>query len=114
MSGIRVIAWRPLRRPPLIGFCKLQYPSGITLAEVAIMRGPRGNMWVGAPTQPVIKDGVAVRDMQSGKIRFTILIDFPNRVVRNQWSNSVIEAYPDFDLTLRRHLKNEQLIIRSI
>jgi hypothetical protein len=100
MTGTRVIDWRPFRKPPFLGFCKLQYASGITLAEVAVMRGANGNTWAGAPTRPLLKNGVAMLDMD-GKVRHAALIGFPTKEIRNQWSDAVIaalrQAYPSFD-----------------
>lgn len=100
MNGTRVIEWRSMRKPPMIGFCKLQFASGVTLAEVAVMHGPHG-AYASPPTRPLLRSGVPVRDRQSGKLRYVVLIDFPNKEIRNQWSDSIIaalrEAYPDFD-----------------
>jgi hypothetical protein len=88
---IRVTDWRPLRKNSLLGFARIEFPSGMIISDVTILNGERGP-WASPPSKPQIdRDGSVVRD-QNGKIRYSPFIEFTSREVRNRWSATVIEA----------------------
>ena len=89
--SIRILDWRPLRKNNLLGFAKIELPSGMILADVTILIGERGP-WASSPSKPMINaDGHVLRD-DRGKIRYAPIIEFTSKDVRNRFSNSVIEA----------------------
>jgi hypothetical protein len=99
MTDTRILSWRPLRRGALLGFAKVAFPSGVVLAEVAIMRGPT-HAWCAPPTRPRLHRGELVRKT-NGKIQQLDLIEFMSSDIKDRWSHSIIAAlraqYPDFD-----------------
>ena len=91
MSGTRIIEWRPLRRNSLLGFAKIELPSGMVISDVTILSGDRGP-WASPPSKPMLdRDGVAMKD-QRGKIRYSPLIEFTSKEIRDRWSAAVIVA----------------------
>jgi hypothetical protein len=91
MTGIRILDWRPLRKNSLFGFCKVEFPSGMVIADVTILTSERGP-WASPPSKPMITaDGVVMKDA-GGKIRYSPFIEFSSKEIRQRWSNAVIEA----------------------
>jgi DNA-binding cell septation regulator SpoVG len=91
MSATRILEWRPLRRNSLLGFAKVELPSGMVVTDVTILTGKRGP-WASPPSKPMIdRDGVVMKDA-NGKIRYVPIIDFVSKDVRNKFSAAVIEA----------------------
>jgi DNA-binding cell septation regulator SpoVG len=87
----KITDWREMRRNGLLGFAKVEFPSGLVINDVTILQGERGP-WASPPSKPMIdRDGNALRD-DKGKIRYVPMIEFTSREVRNKWSDSVIEA----------------------
>lgn len=91
MTGIRILDWKPLRKNSLIGFAKIEQPSGMIISDVTILTSERGP-WASPPSKPMITgDGVAMKDA-AGKIRYSPFIEFKSKDVRSRWSDLVIEA----------------------
>jgi hypothetical protein len=91
MSGMKIVDWRPLRRNTLLGFATVEMPSGMVMAEIGIMRADRGE-WAAPPSKPQIdRDGVGMKDA-AGKLKYTPIISFTSKEVRDRFSNAVIEA----------------------
>lgn len=68
MSAIRILDWRPLRKNSLLGFVKVELPSGMIIADVTVLMGERGP-WASPPSKSMIdRDGVAMKDA-NGKLR---------------------------------------------
>ena len=90
-ASIQIRDWRPMRRGNLLGFAKVELPSGMVLVDCTVMQGDRG-AWVSPPSKPMIdRDGVAIKD-GSGKVRYTPLVEFTSKEVRERFSNGVIDA----------------------
>jgi hypothetical protein len=88
---IQILDWRPMRRNSLLGFAKVQLPSGIIITDVTILGGDRGP-WASPPSKPMVgTDGVTLKD-DNGKTRYTPIIEFSSREIRNRWSSAVIDA----------------------
>lgn len=91
MSPILIRDWRPMRKGSLLGFAKVEMPSGMILSDVGIMSGERGP-WASPPSKPMVgRDGMALKD-DKGKLRCSPIIEFTNKEVRNRFSAGVIEA----------------------
>jgi hypothetical protein len=93
----RLLEWRPLRKNTLRGFAKVQFPSGVIIAEVGIhVAGSRA--WASPPSRPWVKDNAVMLD-EAGKPRWQPLIEFTTHGVRSSWSRQVIaavrEEYPE-------------------
>jgi hypothetical protein len=91
MSGIVIRDWKPLRRNALLGFVKVEFPSGMIISDVTILTSERG-AWASPPSKPqVTKEGVQMKDA-NGKAKFTPIIEFRDKATRELWSNSIIAA----------------------
>lgn len=86
-----ILEWRPLRKNSLLGFARVQFPSGLIIADVTVLNGERGP-WASPPSKPQIdRDGMVLKDV-NGKIKYTPILDFVSREKRNQWSQAVVDA----------------------
>jgi hypothetical protein len=93
----RLLEWRPLRKNTLRGFAKVQFPSGVIIAEIGIhVAGSRA--WASPPSRPWVKDNAVVLDAV-GKPHWQPLIAFATHGVRSSWSRQVLaavhEGYPE-------------------
>ena len=70
MTGIvKILDWRPLKKNSLLGFAKVELPSGMVISDVTILTGEHGP-WASPPSKPMIdRDGVAMKDA-AGKLRY--------------------------------------------
>ncbi len=92
---MKILDWRPLRKNSLLGFARVELPSGMILSDVTILTGDRGP-WASPPSKPMLdRDGVAMKDAKAGKIRYSPFIEFTSREIRDRWSAAVIEAMRD-------------------
>ena len=91
MSTIQIRDWRPLRKGSLVGFVKVELPSGMILNDVTVLSGDRG-AWASPPSKPMIdRDGIAMKDA-NGKLKYSPVIEFASKEVRERFSNAVVEA----------------------
>ncbi len=91
MIAFGILDWRPLRKNSLLGFVKVELPSGMVIADVTALDGERG-AWASPPSKPMIdRDGAVMRDA-TGKVRYTPIIEFTSKEIRNRFSESVIAA----------------------
>jgi len=91
LTGIKIIEFRSMAKGALIGFVKVELPSGMVLAGVAIMAAERGP-WASPPAKPMIgRDGAAMRDAK-GKARYAPIVEFRTKELRDRFSSGVIEA----------------------
>jgi hypothetical protein len=103
-SAVRILDWRPRRRNSLLGFAKVELPSGMVIADVTVLISERGP-WASPPSKPMIdRDGIVLRD-EKHKIRYQPIIEFTSKNVRDRFSDQVIHAlrqqHPDaLDTTL--------------
>lgn len=98
MSTIRILDWRPMQKGALLGFAKIELPSGMIIVDCTICTGPNGP-WASPPSKAMIgRDGLVMKD-QADKVRYQPLIEFTSKDVRNRWSDAVLqavrEAHPD-------------------
>lgn len=91
MSAIKVLDWRELHKGALLGFAKVQLPSGMILSDVTILAGSSGP-WASPPSKPMIgRDGAVMKD-DKGKVRYSPIIEFASKEIRDKWSGAVIDA----------------------
>jgi DNA-binding cell septation regulator SpoVG len=91
VSQFRIRDFRPLRKNSLLGFAKVELPSGMVIADVTILSGLNGP-WASPPSKPMVgSDGIALKDA-NGKLRYMPIIEFTSKEIRNRFSTSVIEA----------------------
>lgn len=87
----KILDWRDVRKNSLVGFCKVEFPSGMVINDVTVLKGERGP-WAAPPSKPMIgRDGGAMKD-DNGKVRYVPIIEFTSKEIRNKWSDAVIEA----------------------
>ena len=91
MASLKILDWREMRRNSLLGFAKVEFPSGMIVSDVTVLQGEKGP-WASPPSKPMIgRDGTVMKD-DAGKVRYVPIIEFTSKDVRNRWSDSVIEA----------------------
>ena len=91
MTTVQIRDWRPLRKGSLVGFVKVEMPSGMILNDVTILSGDRG-AWASPPSKPMIdRDGLAMKDA-NGKLKYSPIVEFASKEVRERFSNAVVEA----------------------
>lgn len=83
--------WKPLRKGSLIGFASIAMPSGITIHEVSVLE-TNGKFWASPPAKPMVDRGGCVLTDDSGKRKYSPIIEFADRDTRSRWSAAVIEA----------------------
>ena len=98
MSAILIRDWRPMRKGSLLGFAKVELPSGLIISDVTILTGEHGP-WASPPSKPMVgRDGTVLTD-DKGKVRYSPIVEFNSKECRNRWSGAVIEAmrsaYPE-------------------
>ena len=91
MTLITISDWKPLTRGTLRGFATVSMPSGMIVREVAVYV-TNGKAWAKPPSRPMVgRDGkVLVGD--DGKTKYSPLIEFISKSVRDRWSEAVIAA----------------------
>ena len=91
MNTVQIRDWRPMRKGSLLGFAKVELPSGMILNDVTVLYGDRG-AWASPPSKPMIdRDGIAMKDA-NGKLKYTPIIEFASKEIRERFSNAVVEA----------------------
>lgn len=90
-AAMQIRDFRPMRKGSLLGFAKVELPSGMVLCDCVIMSSDRGP-WVGLPSKPQIgKDGMALTDSNS-RIKYSPVVEFSSKEIRQKFSDAVIEA----------------------
>lgn len=88
---VTIREWRPMRRNALLGFAKVELPSGMIIADVTILTGSHGP-WALPPSKPQIgRDGTVLKD-HDGKVKYVPIIEFASKGTRERWSSLIIEA----------------------
>jgi hypothetical protein len=63
----------------------------MVISDVTVLTAERGP-WASPPSKPMInRDGAVLKD-QSGKVRYTPVIEFTSKEVRDRFSDAVVEA----------------------
>ncbi len=83
--------WKPMRRHSLCGFATVTLPSGMILSDVSV-HTDSGKSWAMPASKPMIgRDGNVLRD-QAGKVRYSPIVSFASKELRDRFSAAVIEA----------------------
>ena len=81
--NFQILDFKPLRKNSLLGFARVQLPSGLIINDCPILTSERGP-WASPPSKPQIdRDGNVIRD-PNGKIKYSSIIEFKSRAVRDR------------------------------
>jgi len=91
--SISCLAFRAVRRNTLVGFANIRINElHLEIHDVAI-HVKNASRWAQPPAKPMIdKDGVAIRDRETGKIAYFTIFEFSDRATRDAFSRAVIDA----------------------
>jgi hypothetical protein len=90
-AQVRLLDWRPMNKNSLIGFCKVEFASGLIVSEIAIQI-TNGRIWASPPSRPWMKNGELVLDPANGKPKWSPLIEFTTPEARKRWQQQVLDA----------------------
>jgi hypothetical protein len=91
-AGLAIVGWKPMPRNSLRGFADIKLPSGLIIRE-AVVHNTNGRAWVNLPGKPMVdRDGQAVRDPATGKLKYAALLEWSDRAVADRFSAAVIDA----------------------
>ncbi len=80
-----------LRLATLCGFVTVWLPSGLIIHDVSLHQ-KNNSTWAAPPSKPMInRDGIVLRD-DNGKIRYSPIIEFASKKLRDRWSDAVVDA----------------------
>lgn len=96
--NIRVTEFKPVERNTLQGFCTIRIAEmRLTIHDIAVHQ-KGAERWCQLPSKPQLsRDGVALRDRQTGKILYATLLEFDSKAVRDAFNRAVIAALLDFN-----------------
>jgi hypothetical protein len=90
-AATNVLGWRGMRKGALLGFVKIELPSGMIISDVTVLTGANGP-WASPPSKPQVgRDGVVIKDA-GGKVRYSPVIEFRDKQTRDRFSAQVVEA----------------------
>jgi hypothetical protein len=88
---LSLLAWRSLPRNSLRGFATIKLGKSLSVKDVAV-HCSHGKRWAALPSKPQIdRDGNALKD-EKGKVKYVPILEWLDRAVGDDFSNSVIEA----------------------
>jgi hypothetical protein len=91
-APIRIRSFRAVRRNLLHGFATVEMPSGLIITDIVI-GSSHGKWWALPPSEPMIDgNGNPLRDEETGKVRYSPVVDFRDKETRRRWSDAVIAA----------------------
>jgi hypothetical protein len=85
--------FRPLVRNTLRGFAEITIAElRLTIRDVAVHQKGEAR-WAAPPARPQLdKNGVAIRDRETGKIAYSNIFEFTDRATRDAFSRAVVHA----------------------
>jgi hypothetical protein len=96
-SPIECLEWRPVERNTLKGFPKLRVPAWNLILDGVAVHSKNGRAWAQLPARPQLDaDGKAVRDEDSGKIKYAKILEFTDRSHSDAFSDGVVDAVRRF------------------
>lgn len=79
-TEMRLLDWKPIHQDNLLGFAKVELPSGIVISDVTIMHCEQGP-WASPPGKPMVgRDGTAKRRPR-GKSKYIAIIEFRSQEI---------------------------------
>lgn len=87
--GFRVLDWRPVHKKSLLGFARVELPSGLIIRDVMVFVNDTG-AWAAPPA----RRRVGPQDPGGGpnEPRYEAIIEFTTKQVRERFSDAVIAA----------------------
>jgi len=86
----RLRRWFARRSGALVGFCSVDFPSGIIINDLRVMTGSRG-LWVAMPVQKQIdREGRPRREI-NGKSVYDPIIEFRDRATADRFSATILD-----------------------
>ena len=87
---MRLVAFRPLRRNTLIGFCVVELPSGLVIRDISI-REKNNKWWASLPSRPMLDaDGRQITN-HAGHKQYAALLGWRDRDLADRFSAAVVE-----------------------
>lgn len=90
--AIIIAEWTARISGTLRGFCTVQFPSGAIFHQCSVFEKD-GRWWASPAGKPMAgRDGTLLKDEITGKTRYSPVVSFADKTVRNRWSDQVIAA----------------------
>jgi hypothetical protein len=91
MTAFVIVEFTPMAKNSLVGFATVRAPSGLIFHDTAVHR-KGDSIWASPASKPMVdRNGAAMKDSE-GKVRYTPVVSFSDKTVRNKWSTAVIDA----------------------
>lgn len=91
MTGFVVESFTPMAKNSLIGFATVRAPSGLVFHDVGVHR-KNDSARASLASKPMInRNGFVMKDGE-GRVRYTPVVSFSDKMVRTRWSNAVVAA----------------------
>ena len=78
----RLQDWKPLKRNTLLGFARIHVVEMDLVVHDVAVHESHGKRWAQLPSRPWVKGNEVVTD-DAGKIRYSPLLEFPRKEVRD-------------------------------
>lgn len=91
--GLALRDWKALQRNSLRGFATVEIQAlGLVVSDVPVHVSD-GRAWAVLPSKPVMgSDGVALRDRNSGKVRYVSILSWRDKAIADRFSAAVVAA----------------------
>jgi hypothetical protein len=91
---VRVTAWRPINKPPVIGAVDIVLGRSLEIFGSLVLSS-NGKIWVSFPGAPQLDaNDRLIRDAR-GKKQFTTIMKWSDRVAADRFKHSVLRAISD-------------------
>lgn len=88
---VSLLEWKSIPKNSLRGFATIRLGKSMKIKDVSV-HCSHGKRWASMPSKAMVNaDGIAQRD-DKGKIKYIPLIEWLDRSVSDDFSNSVVEA----------------------
>jgi hypothetical protein len=98
---LRLLDFKLVRKNSLTGFAAVAIdPPGLVINDIPVCQAANGRAWATLPSRPMIDaQGEVMRD-DRGKVRYSAILEWRSRELRERFSNAVVTAvsrrYPDY------------------
>lgn len=98
-ASLTLVSWRPLRQNTLRGFASVRLRNGLAIHDV-VVHTSHARSWASLPSKPMLdRSGTALRDSETGKLRYAPILEWPDRATANRFSDAVValveQEHPD-------------------
>jgi hypothetical protein len=91
---VRATAWRPINKPPVIGAVDIVLGKSFEIHGVLVLQ-TNGNVWVALPGAPRIDANDRVIRDHRGKVAYSTLMKWGDRVSGDRFKHGVLRAIVD-------------------